>query len=102
MIQLAADGRLKWKAPAGHWRIVRLGFTSNGHYVAPATPEGRGLECDKLDAKLVQFHLGQYVGKLLQLAGPAAGKTFAAMEVDSWECGIQNWTAGFERRFHDR
>ena len=100
--QLAADGRLKWKAPAGHWRIVRLGFTSNGHYVAPATPEGRGLECDKLDAKLVQFHLGQYVGKLLQLAGPAAGKTFAAMEVDSWECGIQNWTAGFERRFHDR
>jgi hypothetical protein len=100
--QMAADGRLKWDVPPGRWRIIRLGFTSNGHHVAPATPEGRGLECDKLDAKVVRFHLDQYVGKLLQRAGPAAGKTFAAMEVDSWECGIQNWTAGFERRFRER
>lgn len=100
--QMAADGRLKWNVPPGKWRIIRLGFTSNGHHVAPATPEGRGLECDKLDPKIVQFHLDQYVGKLLQRAGPAAGKTFAAMEVDSWECGIQNWTAGFEQRFRER
>jgi hypothetical protein len=100
--QMTADGRLKWEVPPGKWRIIRLGFTSNGHHVAPATPEGRGLECDKLDAKTVRFHLDQYVGKLLQRAGPAAGKTFAAMEVDSWECGIQNWTAGFERRFRER
>lgn len=100
--QLAADGRLRWEIPAGRWRIVRLGFTSNGHRVAPATPEGRGLECDKLDPEAVKFHLEQYVGKLLRRAGPAAGKTFAAMEVDSWECGIQNWTAGLERRFQQR
>jgi hypothetical protein len=100
--RMAADGRLKWDVPPGKWRILRVGFTSNGHYVSPATPEGRGLECDKLDAKLVRFHLDQYVGKLLQRAGPAAGRTFAAMEVDSWECGIQNWTAGFERRFRER
>jgi hypothetical protein len=100
--QMAADGRLKWKVLPGKWRILRVGFTSNGHYVSPATPEGRGLECDKLDAKLVRFHLDQYVGKLVERAGPAAGKTFAAMELDSWECGIQNWTAGFERRFRER
>lgn len=100
--RMAADGRLKWDVPAGHWRILRVGFTSNGHYVAPATPEGRGLECDKLDAKVVQSHLEQYVGKLLKLAGPAAGRTFVAMEVDSWECGIQNWTAGLEQRFRQR
>ncbi|MCX6902913.1 MAG: glycosyl hydrolase [Verrucomicrobia bacterium] len=95
-------GRLKWEAPPGRWRILRVGFTSNGHHVSPATPEGRGLECDKLEARTVRFHLEQYVGKLLQRAGPAAGKTFAAMEVDSWECGIQNWTAGFEQRFRER
>ncbi|MCX7827193.1 MAG: glycosyl hydrolase, partial [Verrucomicrobiae bacterium] len=100
--RMAADGRLKWNVPPGKWRIIRLGYTSNGHYVSPATPEGRGLECDKLDAQVVRFHLDQYVGKLLQRAGPAAGRTFAAMEVDSWECGIQNWTAGFERRFRER
>lgn len=100
--QMAADGTLMWDVPAGRWRILRIGFTSNGHYVSPATPEGRGLECDKLDPAIVRFHLDQYVGKLLERAGPAAGKTFAAVEIDSWECGIQNWTAGFERRFRER
>jgi hypothetical protein len=100
--QMAADGRLQWEAPAGSWRIIRLGFTSNGHRVAPATPEGSGLECDKLDDQVVRYHLDQYVGKLIERAGPVAGKTFAAMEVDSWECGIQNWTAGMEQRFRER
>ena len=100
--QMTPDGRVTWDVPPGRWRIMRVGFTSNGHYVAPATPEGRGLECDKFDPKALRFHLDQYVGKLLERAGPAAGKTFAAMEVDSWECGIQNWTAGFEQRFRER
>ncbi len=100
--KMSADGTLKWDVPAGRWRILRIGFTSNGHYVSPATPEGRGLECDKLDPTAVGFHLDQYVGKLLERAGPAVGKTFAAVEIDSWECGIQNWTAGFERRFRER
>lgn len=100
--KMGGDGRLRWDVPDGAWRILRVGFTSNGHYVSPATSEGRGLECDKLDPEAVRLHLGQYVGKLLQRAGPLAGKTFAAFEVDSWECGIQNWTAGFERRFRER
>ncbi len=100
--QLQPDGSIKWDVPPGRWRLLRLGYSSNGHYVSPATPEGRGLECDKLDPKVVRFHLDQYVGKLLERAGPAAGKTFAAMEIDSWECGIQNWTEGFEKRFQAR
>jgi hypothetical protein len=100
--RMAADGALKWTPPAGRWRLLRVGYTSNGHYVSPATPEGRGLECDKLDPAAVRFHLDQYVGRLLERAGPAAGKTFSAVELDSWECGIQNWTAGFERRFRER
>ncbi|MCX7819515.1 MAG: glycosyl hydrolase [Kiritimatiellae bacterium] len=100
---MSAEGRLRWRVPdARRWRVLRIGFTSNGHYVGPATAEGRGLECDKLDARVVRFHLEQYVGRLLKLAGPAAGRTFAAMEIDSWECGIQNWTDGLERRFRER
>lgn len=100
--KMGSDGRLSWEVPEGTWRILRVGFSSNGHRVSPATAEGRGLECDKLDPDTVRFHLDQYVGKLLQRAGPLAGKTFAAFEVDSWECGIQNWTAGFETRFRER
>ncbi|MFZ2407864.1 MAG: glycosyl hydrolase, partial [Methylobacter sp.] len=99
--KMGPDGRIKWDVPQGKWRIARVGYTSNGHYVAPATKEGRGLECDKLDAKAMQFHLEQYVGKLAERSD-SLGKTLVAMEVDSWECGIQNWTDGFEKRFQDR
>lgn len=97
--RMDAGGRLQWTPPPGRWRILRIGYTSNGHKVVLATDEGRGLECDKLDPAAIRFHLDQYVGKLLDRSGDAAGRTFAVVEIDSWECGIQNWTAGFERRF---
>ena len=96
---MSADGRLQWDVPPGKWRIMRVGFTTNGREVAPASPEGKGLEVDKLDAKAVRFHLEQYVGKI---AGRADRKALVAMEIDSWECGIQNWTAGYEQRFRER
>lgn len=100
--KLTSDGRLTWDVPVGHWRILRVGYTSNGRSNKPATPAGRGLECDKLDAKVVRAHLDQYVGQLVQRFGPAVGKTFAAVETDSWECDVQNWTAGLEQRLKQR
>jgi hypothetical protein len=99
---LTPEGRLEWDVPPGRWHILRVGYTSNGRSNKPATPAGRGLECDKLDAKVVRAHLEQYVGQLVQRFGPAVGKTFAAVETDSWECDVQNWTAGLERRLQQR
>ncbi|MFN2167291.1 MAG: glycosyl hydrolase, partial [Anaerolineae bacterium] len=100
--KLGPEGRLEWEVPPGRWRILRVGYTSNGRSNKPATPAGRGLECDKLDAKVVRAHLDQYVGQLVQRFGPAAGKTFVAVETDSWECDVQNWTAGLEQRLKQR
>jgi hypothetical protein len=97
--KMSPNGHLQWEVPSGKWRIMRIGFTSNGRMIAPASPEGKGLDCDKLDAKTVRFHLEQYVGKLKKRAD---SKSLVAMEIDSWECGIQNWTAGFEQRFRER
>lgn len=96
-----AAGHLMWDVPPGRWRIMRVGYTSNGHHNEPATAEGRGLECDKLDARVVRAHLDAYVGTLVRRPDGGGG-SLVAMEVDSWECGIQNWTAGFERRFRQQ
>lgn len=97
--QMSADGRLQWDVPPGKWRILRIGYTTNGRVNAPASTEGRGLECDKLDPKSVRFHLENYVGRI---AARPDRKAFVVMEVDSWEAGIQNWTAGLEDRFRQR
>jgi hypothetical protein len=93
------NGILRWEAPPGTWRVLRIGYTTNGHTNVPATPAGTGLECDKLDPAVVRFHMEQYVGKLAARFGEATGKVFAAIETDSWECGIQNWTGGLEKTF---
>lgn len=97
--RMDAAGRLAWTVPPGRWRVLRFGYTSTGERVSPATREGSGLECDKLDPAVVRHHLDSYVGKLVTRAGARAGQVFDVMETDSWESGIQNWTAGLEQRF---
>lgn len=32
--KVSPDGRLNWEVPPGKWRILRIGFTSNGKYVS--------------------------------------------------------------------
>ncbi len=100
--RISAEGRLEWKVPPGKWRILRVGYTSNGRVNRPASDAGRGLECDKLDAKVVRAHLEQYVGQLNERFGPATGSAFKVVETDSWECDVQNWTAGLEKRLKER
>jgi hypothetical protein len=47
--QLASDGALSWEVPAGDWIIQRIGMTPTGMKNAPASPEGQGLEVDKMN-----------------------------------------------------
>lgn len=96
------DGSLTWDAPAGDWTILRFGHGWTGQNTLPATPEGLGPECDKLDKRGIRAHFDHVMKRMIGLAGPEAGKTFHTFFVDSWEAGGQNWTermpAEFERR----
>ncbi len=97
--KMSEDGELEWEVPAGDWEIVRLGYTTNGVGVHPASPSGKGLESDKLSAKATDFHFDSYMSKMIDVAGKHAGKTFKYVETDSWECGPQNWTDGLDKEF---
>jgi hypothetical protein len=99
---LEVDGRLRWDAPAGSWAILRFGYTSTGATNGPATREGRGLECDKMDPAAVEHHFRSFPEKLITEAGGHAGKTLRFVLVDSWEAGFQNWTARFPAEFEKR
>ena len=94
-----ADGTLRWNAPKGNWTVLRFGYTSNGKFNHPASPQGVGLECDKMDSTALDIHFKAFPEKLIRAAGPYAGKTFTYFLVDSWECGQQNWTAAFPEEF---
>ena len=96
---LDADGNFKWNVPAGKWNIMRLGFTTSGRRVHPATKGGAGLEIDKMSKKAVDTHFDSYIKKMIETAGADAGKIFKYVETDSWECGNQSWTDGLDDIF---
>jgi hypothetical protein len=97
--QMDAAGRLRWSAPAGTWAVLRFGYTSTGATNGPATGEGRGLECDKMDAAALEHHYHAFAEKLIDAAGDQAGKALRFILVDSWEAGFQNWTAALPAEF---
>ena len=100
--KMTPEGILSWKAPAGEWNILRIGYTTTGSVNGPATNAGRGLECDKMDTAALNFHFSQFAAKLAAEAGAFTGSTFEYLFVDSWECNYQNWTADFAAEFQER
>jgi len=97
-----ADGRLRWHAPPGSWTILRFGHTTTGKHNIAASAAGHGLEVDKLSAAAADFHFDHGPGQIIELAGPLAGETLAALMIDSYEADFQNWTAALPADFEAR
>jgi hypothetical protein len=100
--KVSADGRLNWQAPAGKWRILRMGHTSTGHtnYTGGAA---LGLEVDKFNPDAVRLQFDKWFGEALKQAGPdLAKRVLTTFHVDSWECGSQNWSPVFAAEFQKR
>ena len=100
--QLTADGTLLWDVPPGDWIIQRIGMTPTGMKNAPASPEGQGLEVDKMNRALAQYHFDSFIGEVLKRVPAAGRKAFTRVIADSYEMGSQNWTDGFDGQFRKR
>lgn len=100
--KMDANGQLNWDSPVGNWKIIRLGYTTSEAVNAPATAEGEGLECDKMDTAALNFHFSKFSQKMIDKAGKYKGNTFKFLLIDSWECGFQNWTKNFPQEFEKR
>lgn len=99
---LSKDGTLKWKAPKGNWQVIRFGYTSTGIVNDPATPEGLGLEADKMDTLAMSVHIDSYAKKLLRVGEAYKGKTLKFVLLDSWEAQYQTWSKDFSVEFESR
>lgn len=92
--QCGADGELEWEVPPGEWTILRTGYTLTGQNTSWSSPTGIGLESDPLDAAAMTFQFENAGAPLVEAAGPLAGTVFRSVQIDSWEIGYPNWTAG--------
>ena len=64
--RMAADGTLRWDVPPGDWVILRTGMTTTGTRNSPASPEGSGLEVDKMNRQAAALHFDAFIGELLR------------------------------------
>jgi len=104
-----------WEAKAG-WGLRLFSMSTNtapvrvtrektlvfGHVNAkrrnhPAPPEATGWECNKMDPSGFETNWKGYLGRLVD-----AGVKIDGTLVDSWECGVQNWTWNMESEFEKR
>ncbi|HYH55048.1 MAG TPA: glycosyl hydrolase, partial [Anseongella sp.] len=100
--KLSADGRLDWQVPEGDWIVLRLGMAPTGVTNAPAAPEGRGLEVDKMNSEPLRAHFNAFIGRVLDSIPAADRKSLKWVVADSYETGSQNWTDGFGKDFQER
>lgn len=92
---MQADGTLKWNAPEGNWTILRTGMTPTKVTNSPASPEGTGLEIDKMSKQHIAAHFDNFMGEILRRIPAADRTTWKVVVQDSYETGSQNWTDGF-------
>jgi hypothetical protein len=102
--RLGADGALDWTPPKGQWMVLRFGYSLLGITNHPASPEGTGLEVDKLSRDHVKAYLEAYLDQYAAFLGPdlMGARGVHGMVNDSWEAGAQNWTEDLPREFKAR
>lgn len=91
------DGRLIWDVPEGTWTVLRIGYQPTGTSNHPAAEGGSGLEVDKLSSSALDKYWSASTERLLK-----GSEEVRRILIDSYEAGLQNWTAGFEKEFMRR
>ncbi len=93
-----SNGRLQWNVPPGDWIIVRYGYTCTGARVSTASDGWDGLSFDHLSREALKKHFSVVAVPIIERA-QKAGKSLKYVATDSWEMGVANWTADFQREF---
>ena len=100
-----AEGRLRWKVPAGEWDILRFVCANHGQQLIVPSPNSGGPMIDFFDPRATEFHLNHIVGTILKALGRKSfeGTSFKTMEFDSMELdGFIPWSGIIAGEFQRR
>lgn len=100
--KMDANGVLRWDVPPGDWVIMRTGMTTTGTQNSPASPEGQGLEVDKMSREAIEHHFDSFIGQILQRMPAEERTAFKYVVADSYEQGSQNWSDDFASKFRTK
>lgn len=101
--RLGAEGRLRWQAPEGSWRVLRFVCSNTGQRLIVPSPKSSGLFIDFLDPEATRRHLQVILDRLGITPENAAQSGLSYLEVDSMELHEGNpWTDRFPEEFRKR
>jgi Icc-related predicted phosphoesterase len=96
------DGVLTWDVPAGDWLILRTGMAPTNVTNTPPSPEGKGLEVDKMSKEHLAMHFDAFIGEIMRRIPAEDRKALKKVVQDSYETGGQNFTDGMIDEFKAR
>lgn len=96
------QGHLTWDAPAGAWRVLRIGYTLHGNMTKCVGSGPVGPEIDTMSEAAMDAHFAATGAKLIADAGPLVGQTLQYFHIDSWELGQPTWTPKMRQEFRGR
>ena len=100
--RIAADGKLDWDVPPGHWTIMRMVCTNTGQGLAIPSPNSHGLAIDHFSADATRMHFQYLIDKLQEQLGPLKETALSTMYVCSYELRGAAWTPDFLDQFQKR
>ncbi|MFO7936652.1 MAG: glycosyl hydrolase [Kiritimatiellia bacterium] len=89
--KIDVQGRLEWQVPQGDWVLLRFGYT---------TIDGHEYDVDMMDPDAVTDHFNRMGKRIIDNAGPLAGKTLTHFYSVSWKGSVPTWTGDFGKYFH--
>lgn len=97
------QGKLRWDAPEGTWKIYRFGYALTGKQNHPAPLEATGLEVDKLDPDAWTRYFRTYLDMYKKASGGRMGAHGVQYVLtDSYEAECETWTPAMFSAFRER
>ncbi|HEU0138515.1 MAG TPA: glycosyl hydrolase [Bryobacteraceae bacterium] len=89
------DSRLRWKAPAGNWTILRYVVMNTGERLKVPSPNSDGWATDHFNPKATKVHMDYVIARLQETFGDLRSSGFRNLYLASYEVTGQTWSPGF-------
>jgi hypothetical protein len=99
---VGANGRLRWNAPPGKWRIIRYLAVNTGEKLKVPSPQSDGLATDHFSEQATEHYIAEVIRRLQPAVGDFRKSALKELYLASYEVRGQVWTPAFLEEFRKR
>ncbi|MBV6431781.1 MAG: hypothetical protein IANPNBLG_01914 [Bryobacteraceae bacterium] len=97
-----SNGRLRWSAPPGKWRVIRYLAVNTGEKLKVPSPRSDGLATDHFSEQATERYITEVIRRLRPAVGDFRNSALKELYLASYEVRGQVWTPAFLDEFRKR